>query len=144
MLVEYMGVRQIPGQRGRRWFSSRDEELIVWYADDGSIFGFQLCYDLQSHEKALTWLPHKGFSHNRVDDGEGVGLGHKRAPVLVPNGVFDVATVSRRFLEISASLPDEVREFVSRKLREYAPEHLAHIVSRIETPKTDPLRPFKP
>ena len=119
MLVEYSGVQQIQGQRRRRWFSSEDEDLIVWYADDGSIFGFQLCYDLQRHERALTWLPHKGFSHNRIDDREGVGLAHKRAPVLVPDGVFDVAAVSHRFLEISAGLPNDVHEFVSGKLQEY-------------------------
>jgi hypothetical protein len=120
MLVEHSGVRQIQGQRPRRWFHSGNEDLIVWYADDGSIFGFQLCYDLQRYVRALTWLPHNGFSHNQVDDGESVGLGHKQAPVLVPDGVFDVTTVSRRFLEISHGLPSEIREFVANKLREYA------------------------
>jgi hypothetical protein len=95
-------------------------DLIVWYADDGSIYGFQLCYDLQRYERALTWLPQNGFSHNRVDDGEDVVMGHKRAPVLVADGVFDVAKVSRRFHQDAERVPNDVREFVSGKLREYA------------------------
>jgi len=120
MLVEHSGVRQVKGERPRRWFHSADMDLIVWYADDGSIHGFQLCYDLQRYERALTWLPQKGFSHNRVDDGEDVVMGHKRAPVLVADGVFDVAKVSRRFHDDSERVPNDVREFVAGKLREYA------------------------
>jgi len=119
MLTDYAGVRQIPGDRPRRWFQSEDEDLIVWYAEDGSIFGFQLCYDKQKSERALTWLPQSGFSHNRVDDSKGPGL-TKGTPLLVADGVFDVSTMSRRFLQISETLPREVFEFVSGKLGEYA------------------------
>src|SRR5437879_5394940 len=80
MLTEYSDVKRIPGQRARRWFHSDDEDLIVWYADDGSIFGFQLYYDKQKSERALTWLPQSAFSHDRVDDGEGPALVYKRTP----------------------------------------------------------------
>jgi hypothetical protein len=120
MLTEYSGVRQIPGHRPRRWFHSEDEDLIVWYANDGSIFGFQLCYDKQKSERALTWLPQSGFSHSRVDDGEGPALTYKRTPVLVADGVLDASAVSSRFLRISKALPRDVFEFVAGKLREYA------------------------
>ena len=120
MLIEHSGVKQIKGQRPRRWFRSEDEELIVWYAEDGSIFGFQLCYDRQKFERALTWLPQSVFSHNRVDDGEGVGLAYKRSPILVADGVFDAVAMLRRFIEISNTLPKDVLEFVAEKLREYA------------------------
>lgn len=92
----------------------------MWYADDGSIFGFQLCYDKQGSERALTWLPQSGFSHNRVDDGEGPALTYKRTPMLVADGVFDLSAVSLRFLRISGALPRDVFEFVSGKLRGYA------------------------
>jgi len=45
MLTESANVRQFKGEPRRRWFQSQTEDLIVWYADDGSILGFQLCYD---------------------------------------------------------------------------------------------------
>ena len=119
MLQELPNVKQVKGQRRRRWFWSEDEDLIVWYAWHGAIFGFQLCYDKRGTERALTWLSKDGFSHDRVDDGEDVGVGYKRAPVLVPDGVFDASAMSRRFLAISEMLPREIVEFVSSKLRQY-------------------------
>jgi hypothetical protein len=120
VLKEYSGVQQAAGQRPRRWFHSQDEDLIVWYAGDGSIHGFQLCYDKQRSERALTWLPDRGFSHDRVDDGEGSPLTYKRTPMLVADGVFDVHAMLERFPQIAAALPREVFDFVGGKLREYA------------------------
>ena len=119
MLTELTHVSQRQGEPKRRWFQSSDEDLIVWYTDDGSILGFQLCYDIRRGERALTWLSGRGYSHERVDDGEVVGLGHKRTPVLVPDGAFAVDDVLRRFLSISDGLPSDVTSFVERKIREY-------------------------
>lgn len=94
----------------------------MWYTEDGAIFGFQLCYDKQKSERALTWLPQSGLSHHRVDDGEDPALTYKRSPELVADGVFDASAVSLRFLRISRALPQEVVEFVPGKSREFA-EH---------------------
>jgi hypothetical protein len=119
MLRELAPVNQsVPG-RPRRWFQSDNEDLIVWYAEDGAIYGFQLCYDRQGHERALTWAPDHGFLHNRIDAGEREGLRYKRSPILVADGIFDAAAMSRRFPEVSTLLPPEIREFVSGKLAEY-------------------------
>ena len=120
MFREFSNVNQRKGERRRRWFQSEKEDLIVWYADDGSLFGFQLCYDRQHKERALTWLPPHGFSHNRIDDGEGEGIGYKRTPVLVADGLFDAAAMSRRFRELSDSLPGEIATFVLNKLKQFA------------------------
>jgi hypothetical protein len=120
VLAEYANVQQIPGQRRRRWFHSLDEDLIVWYSDDGSLYGFQLCYDKQRSERALTWLPPSGFSHHRVDDGEGPPLTYKRTPILVADGEFDACALAHRFAQVSETLPPEIFEFVSGKLREHA------------------------
>lgn len=119
MLRELSHVRQIKGGHPRRWFQSSDEDLIVWYAGDESIYGFQLCYNRKHDEKALTWIRGRGFSHNRVDAGARLGLKYARAPILVADGRFDVGAMTRRFLEISVSLPVEVREFVLTKLAEH-------------------------
>ena len=85
MLTELVKVQQRPGEPQRQWFQSRDEDLIVWFAGDGSVLGFQLCYDRSSTEKAFIWMRGKGFSHDKVDDGEGGGgMTYKRTPILVP------------------------------------------------------------
>jgi hypothetical protein len=120
MLAELKGVAQRPGEPKRRWFQSPDEDLIVLYAEDGSILGFQLCYDRQRKERALTWFESKGYSHERVDDGEDVGLAHKQAPILVPDGVFNADVVLERFASASEALPAEVASLVVRKIKEYA------------------------
>jgi len=119
MLRELSHVRQIRGGRPRRWFQSHDEDLIVWYAEDGSIYGFQFCYQRNRKERALTWTAEQGFSHNKVDAGDREGMNYARTPVRVADGVFDVEAMARRFGDISISVPVEIRQFVLNKVREY-------------------------
>jgi hypothetical protein len=121
ILREISDVSQPEGGRIRRWFQSSDEDLIVWYAADGAIYGFQLCYDRNHHERALTWTSAQGFCHNRIDAGEDRSFRHKGSPVLVADGRFDAAMIMQRFLRISAALPADIKDFVSGKLTEYPP-----------------------
>ncbi len=88
--------------------------------EDGSIFGCQFCYDKRKSEKALTWLPKYGFSHDQVDDGEGLVLPYKRTAVLVADDNFDIVAISRRFHQVSEALPRKVLEFVTGKLLDCA------------------------
>ncbi|HET7596838.1 MAG TPA: hypothetical protein VFK15_07890 [Burkholderiales bacterium] len=119
MLREILDVKPTEEGRRRRWFQSADEDLIVWYAQDGSIFGFQLCYDRQRNEHALTWMRGRGYAHNRIDAGEGRGFRYKASPVLVADGRFDAPAMTQRFRRISATLPRNIRDFVSDRLSEY-------------------------
>lgn len=119
VLKELANVRQVPGEPRRRWFQSAQEDLIVWYANDDSILGFQLCYDRHRQERAFTWRRGRGFIHERVDDGEEEGLTYKRMPMLMPDGKFDALATLELFEAGAAELPTEVREFVRAKLREY-------------------------
>lgn len=63
MLKETPSVRQILGEPRRRWFGDEDFDLIIWYASDDSILGFQLCYDRDARYRALSWLKGKGYKH---------------------------------------------------------------------------------
>jgi hypothetical protein len=120
MLTEFANVVQRRGEPRRRWFQSSEEDLIVWYEDDGSIWGFQLCYDRKDLERALTWTKDNGYSHLKVDDGEVEPLTAKRTPILVPYGIFNAEAVLDRFLSISKSLPEDVTRLVTEKLKGYA------------------------
>src|SRR5689334_19925063 len=96
MLRELQPTRQVPGDPPRRWFMSRQCDLIVWFGDDGSPMGFQFCYDKDDVEHALTWIEGKGYNHMRVDTAGGDFAKGTGTPLLVANGVFD----PRRILEV--------------------------------------------
>jgi predicted acylesterase/phospholipase RssA len=116
MLREYRVADK--GELHRRWFGDRDYDLIVWYDEAGEICAVQLCYDKQAGEHALTWTREKGFAHNRIDDGEITG-GHKRTPLLVPDGIFDAERVAENFREAAGELEPELAEFVYEQICSY-------------------------
>lgn len=119
MLREVEKTRQIAGEPSRRWFSDEVFDLIVWYSATAEIIGFQLCYRAWPDEKALTWVKGEGFSHNRIDPGEGRPDHHKMTPILLPEGAFDARQVREQFRAASAEIDPEVAALVSRAIRHY-------------------------
>jgi len=93
-------------------------DLVVWSEPDGHVSSFQLCYDKNHAERAITWNESaNSVSHRAVDDGEGVvGMRHKATPILVPDGQLNVEKVLGEFLRQSGSLPQEIVSVVSEKL----------------------------
>ncbi len=118
MLSEIRNPRQVPGEGTRRWFTDEYFDLIVWYDDGGRLFGFQLCYDKDDHERALTWTAASGFHHNRIDDGEVPGHS-KMTPIIGADGSFNARPVAERFREASARIEPEIASFVSETLDTY-------------------------
>jgi hypothetical protein len=118
-LIEASNVRQIPGESRRRWFASDDFDLIVSCNDLGAPISFQLCYNKLRAQHALTWEPTQGFVHSAVDDGEDVGIGYKRTPILLADGAVNANRVIAQFTEASVELPREIAEFVIEALRKH-------------------------
>ena len=118
MLSETPNVRQIEGERRRRWFDDEDFDLIVWFGQFGRIDEFQLCYDKTSQEHAVIWKRGSGFSHYQVDVGRGA-LGAK--PILIPaNDVeLDNVRVAELFREQSNQIDPRIANFVYDKLVQY-------------------------
>jgi len=104
-------VRQIPGENRRRWFSSPDLDLIIWFGADDKPAGFELCYDKRGEEKALRWTP-SGLVHSVVDDGEDRPGKHKSSPVLLGPGIFEAKRVLHQFTDEYRQLPEEIARFV--------------------------------
>jgi len=96
-------------------------DLIVWYADDDRIHGFQLCYDKRGDERALTWTGDKGFQHHRVDTGEVSAFGNS-TPILVSGGDFGGEVVAMEFERRSEQLSSGIRKLVLSKLEEFRDE----------------------
>lgn len=115
-MIEVANVRQIPGEPRRRWFSSAAFDLFVYYAADGALVGFQLCYDKSRQERAIVYGEASGFRHLKVDDGEQRPGKYKAAPVLVADGVFDASRVYEKFSLASRSLPADVADYVRQAL----------------------------
>lgn len=120
MLAEFQKVRQIPEEGFRRWFSDPELDLIVWYADDtlDEVLGFQVCYDKGSAQRALTWQRGRGFSHDRIDDGEASPL-RNRTPILVADGVFPKERVVRTFRERAGDIEEDLASFVTAVVESY-------------------------
>lgn len=111
MLSEVRNVRQIRGEGTRRWFTDPYFDLIVWYADDGRLFGFQLCYDKQGRERAFTWRRNQRCQHERIDDGETSGQS-RMSPVIVAEDSPPVDRVADRFRKESEQIPPEIARLV--------------------------------
>ena len=120
MLFERSHIRQIEGEGYRRWFSDEYFDLIVWYESSElrTITGFQLCYDKERGERALTWRSNRGYTHDRIDDGETVP-GPKRTPVLMPDGAFERAPIVERLEREGSRIDQEVVRFVTQKIEQY-------------------------
>ena len=119
-LIEFKGTQQIAGERRRRWFSSTDMDLIVWYGEDDSIAGFELYYDKNIREHVFIWGADSGFVHLAVDDGEQKPvLDYKEAPILIPDGHVDPNRIRYLFEGSREHLPAEVATLVLSKLVQY-------------------------
>lgn len=119
---------KVRGDLDRRWMSDEYFDLIVWYRRRNLIHGFQLCYGKPRWERALTWLVDRGFTHMKVDTGEGPDeypAMWNATPILLPDGYFPGDEVTREFRERSIALPRSLRNFVLAKLKQFVAEQKA-------------------
>ncbi len=123
-LVELKDSQRITDDRRRRWFSSTDVDLIVWYDEGESLVGFELYYDKNVREHVFIWRADSGFAHLAVDDGEQKPvLEYKEAPLLIPDGHVDPNRIRKLFEGSCGNLPVELVTLVRRKLAQH-PDYL--------------------
>ena len=116
MLTELGDVRQVEGEHRRRWFMDSFFDLIVWLDQGDAIVGFQLCYDKEGDQRALTWKAPDSYTHAAVDDGENRPGRYKATPILVADGAFDHTAIAERFRAESAAVDPAIAAFVYEKL----------------------------
>lgn len=116
MMREILGVAPDPAAR-RRWFHDDYFDLFVWQVPSGEVTSFQLCYGIDSSERALVWQQQRGFFHDgvrgRSDVGEIIGSSVESGG----QGASD--PVIARFDQAAGGLPNEVRQAVTARIREY-------------------------
>lgn len=106
----------------RRWFDDDQGffDLIAWIDDSGEVSGFQLSYDVNGNERAITWLG-GAFSHRNVDAGDDSPLSNDSS-ILTGIAIFSAADLAERFRESSRGIDPLVREVLLERLAEFAEE----------------------
>ena len=113
MLREILDVTQDEPGSKRRWFHDDDFDLFVRETDKG-LAAFELCYGMQSQERALVWMQGKGYFHDGEITQDFIGAG------LAPGGALEADPVIARFTLSSGGLPRNLRVALEGHLREYA------------------------
>ena len=102
----------------KRWFSDSDMDLFVWFRNQMPI-QFQLSYNKQYREHAISWDNNSGFRSSRVDTGEQRSGRYKMTPLLVGNDEVDCRLLAREFLQHSDNLEPTLADFIYARLLEY-------------------------
>jgi hypothetical protein len=102
----------------RRWFADDDFDLVVWLAGPAAPVAFELCYDRQGAERALTWSAERGYAHYRVDTGEDTPT-RNLAPILVSDGDFPRDRIVEQFTRASSGVDPTIRRFVLERLEAF-------------------------
>jgi hypothetical protein len=110
---------QRQGEPKRRWFQSDALDLIVWLTEGEGIWGFQLCYDRGREERVLTWTAEAGYSHDRIDDGEGNPI-KNQTPILIPDGTFPGRRVLDELVSETRGIDPRIRAFVVERVGGFA------------------------
>ena len=61
MLREVVNTYQAPDEPPRRFFFSHEQDLWVWFGQDGQPVAFQLAYGKYRNEHAIRWKAGRGF-----------------------------------------------------------------------------------
>jgi hypothetical protein len=102
MMREIFGLADDPPAR-RRWFHDDFFDLFVWETGE-DVTLFQLCYGVDSTERALVWDKSRGLFHD---------------------GPAAAADFVHRFEDAAAELPENIRREVREKVHEFAGRRLA-------------------
>lgn len=123
-LFELKTVRQFEGEMLRRWFDDDEGffDLIAWMnvAPDqpDSVSGFQLGYNVNGQEQAITWLGGE-FSHRIVDTRDDSPLTNDSS-ILSDATQDPVGELIERFKASSRNIDPIVRNVVIAQLNEFA------------------------
>jgi hypothetical protein len=110
---EIKNCRQRPDEPRRRWFSTRRQDLIVWFGDAERIVGFRYAYDATDGAFAVTWTTENGCRHDRLDAGHQPG--RPMAPLLQPTRQTPGRDVLLDFRRSCGRLESTLADFVAKK-----------------------------
>lgn len=136
MLYEIPHLRQSKRSGVKRWFTSQDMDLFIWFHNNEPV-RFQLTYDKCNREKAISWNFHLGFNHYLVDTGETELDHYKQTPILLDLCTQNnISTVAREFLAASNNISVSLSDFIYARLMAHQTTPSKHNVVHIIHPRT--------
>ena len=118
MLREIKNVSKKRDEPKKRWFSSPDMDLFIWFDSDDSIVSYQFTYDKPNNEKALIWSAEEGLSHMEVDDGSRPGK-HPGRPLIVADGVVKPYKIISMIQNNAGELDASIKNFIVAGIEAY-------------------------
>ena len=111
MMREILGVAQEGTGVQRRWFHDDYFDLFTWQTDQGEITSFQLCYGLDSSERALEWRKDHGWFQDGKTTVEPVPRKILSTVLATPSlsGADPAEPIESRFEFAARDLPDTIR-----------------------------------
>ena len=103
MLRELKNIRQIDGERQRRWFADDEMDLILWFSPEKRLDGFEICYDKLGGTRTITW------KNIRTRDGT-------MKSVLMAENAFERKRIKDMLAERSGNLEQNLRQFILDRL----------------------------
>ena len=115
MLREIPEVTQDDPSIRRRWFHDDYFDLFV-LETAGELAAFELCYGIDSSERALVWSRARGYFHDGGTSASGDFIGAR----LAPGDPLAADPIIARFERDSGELPESLQRSLMDRLREYA------------------------
>ena len=132
MLREILDVSQDDPAILRRWFHDDYFDLFVLQAG-GELDAFELCYGIDSTERALVWSRAGGYFHDGGASASGDFIGAR----LNSGDPLEADPVIARFEHAAAELPEALREALMARLREYALQDADGVARRARFRRAD-------
>ena len=112
---EILDVQQDDPANQRRWFHDDYFDLFVLQTG-GELAAFQLCYGIDSNERALVWSRSHGYFHDggTSDSGEFIGA------QLASGDPLEADPIIARFERAADGLPEVLHLALKDRLREFA------------------------
>ena len=115
MLREIANVRQTQGEGVKRWFTSSDLDLFVWFNPTLEIISFHLVYDKQRAEKAVIWNKLGTLFHFSVDDGSRPGR-YPSSPILTEEMPLDRVSLATLLRSQAHNIDPAITDFLILKI----------------------------
>ena len=133
MLSEISHLRQTNRSLVKRWFTSRDMDLFVWFHNNwlhnSMPVRFQLSFNKRNKEQAISWDFQREFQLYRVDSGETTPDRYKKTPLLISLcDQQELAIIARNFLVASENIDISIADFIYARLLEYPSIQTKHNV----------------
>ncbi len=123
MLREIFDVLQDDPQSQRRWFHDDYFDLFLRQTG-GELVEFELCYGIDSSERALAWSRGRGYFHDGGKTGSTDVIGARLA-----EGRLESDPIVARFEGAARGIPEELRAALRARLLEYV-QHKAEVTAR--------------